>query len=421
MNNNLKHIICGKFFDGKNEELIEDVKILIENDRIVEVGKNLKQPRDAQIIDLSHLTVTPGLIDSHVHFDFVGPNALATYVFYDSDEMKTLNTLYCAMKSLQSGFTTVRTIGSAYMGFGQIDAKRAIEKGMFEASRLIVAPHALNISGGHWDFSQYAATNPFLSEFIERNTVSVGNGVDACKAMVRKQFKYGADFIKIMAAGGFGSPIDSPVNPQFDDDEIKAIVDTANSFGSYVSAHAYTAEHIENLIRLGVKQIDHGALLEESTVKLMEEKGTTLVCTMTPYEDVIHNDQEKLALKSEFFRNKLKIYKNQLLASRKLIIDMIMDKKVLVGYGSDIVAVFNNYDCWVEFKSWRDNGIPALRTLVAATSDNAKIIRRPEIGSIEPGKIADISAWSKDILEDHEALSVCDFVMKSGKVVKKQC
>ena len=418
MENNKKFLICGKFFDGKSEVLQENIKIIVEGKYIIAVGKDLKCPNDAEIIDLSYLTVTPGLIDSHVHFDFVGPNALSTYAITDSDEMKTLNTVYCAMKSLEGGFTTIRTIGSAFRGFGQLDAKRAIDKGMFPASRLVVAPHALNISGGHWDFSQYTSTNPYLSEIMERDCISVGNGKDVCKTMVRKQFKYGADFIKIMAAGGFGSPNDSPINPQFDEEEVKAIVETTNSFGKYVAAHAYTAESIEKLIRWGVKEIEHGSLLKQSTIDLMEEMDAALVCTLTPYEDVIHNDEEKLALKSVYFRDKLKLYGDQLKESRKVIVDAIMNKKVLIGYGSDIVAVYNNYDCWVEFKSWRDNGIPALRTLVAATSDNAKIIQRTDIGSLEIGKIADIAAWSKDILEDHEAISDCNFVMKEGKIYK---
>ena len=414
-----RYIVCGQFFDGVNEVLEKDVKILVEGERILAVGKDLVCPDDAETIDLSHLTVTPGLIDSHVHIDFAESKNLGTYCFTDSDEMKTLNTVYCATKSLEGGFTTLRTMGSAFVGYGQMDAKRAIDRGMFTASRLIVAPHALNISGGHWDFSQHTSTNPGLSELMEREYVSVGNGVDRCKTMVRKQFKYGADFIKIMAAGGFGSPNDSPVDPQFDNDEVKAIVDTTNSFGSYVAAHAYTAEAIENLISLGVHEIEHGAMLEESTAKMMEEKGTILICTMTPYEEVIHDDQEKLALKSEFFRNKLKIYGERLKESRKIVVDLIKSRKVLVGYGSDVVTIYQNYDCWVEFRSWRDNGISALRTLVAATSDNAKICRLPDLGSLEPGKIADIAAWSSDLLNDHEALRYCDFVMKEGKVVKK--
>lgn len=418
MENRKKFIICGKFFDGKKQELQNDIKILIEDEYIIAVGKNIVCPDDAEVIDLSQLTVTPGLIDSHVHFDFVGPNALSTYAITDSDEMKTLNTVYCAMKSLEGGFTTVRLIGSAFLGFGAMDAKRAIERGMFPASRLVVAPHALNISGGHWDFSQYVATNPYLSEIMEWDCAGCGNGVDACKTMVRKQFKYGADFIKIMAAGGFGSPNDSPVNSQFDEDEVRAIVETAKTFNKPVAAHVYTAEATAKLIELGVSEIEHGSLIEPQTAKLMEEKGTAFICTMTPYEDVIHNDQEKLTQKSIYFRNKLKQHANQLIESRKTIVDMIMNSNVLMGYGSDIVAVYNNYDCWVEFKSWRDNGIPALRVLVAATSDNAKIIQRPDLGSIEPGKIADIAAWSRDIIEDHEALSVCDFVMKEGKVYK---
>lgn len=419
MDNKKKFIICGKFFDGKKQELQENIKILVEGKYIEAVGKNIECPSDAETVDLSNLTVTPGLIDAHVHFDFVGPDVLSTYALTDSDEMKALNTVYCAMKSLQGGFTTVRTMGSAFIGFGGVDPKRAIERGMFPASRLIVAPHALNISGGHWDFSQHVSTNPYLSEIMERDCVSCGNGVDACKAMVRKQFKYGADFIKIMAAGGFGSPNDSPSDPQFDDDEIKAIVETAKSYNKIVAAHAYTSEIIDRLIELGVDEIEHGALMKPHTVKLMEEKGTRFICTLTPYEDIIHLDREKLALKDKPFREKLEMYGDQLRETRKTIVDMIMNSNVLVGYGSDIVAVYNNYDCWVEFKSWRDNGIPALRTLVAATSDNAKIIQRPDLGALEPGKIADIAAWRKDIINDPEAISVCDFVMKEGKIYKQ--
>lgn len=419
MENNKIFIICGKFFDGKKQELMENIKILVNGKYITAVGKDLECPNDAKVIDLSQLTVTPGLIDSHVHFDLVGTNVLSTYAITDSDEMKTLNTVYCAMKSLEGGFTTIRTIGSAYMGYGQIDAKRAIERGMFPGSRLIVGP-SLDISGGHWDFSQYTVTNPYLSELMERSCAAVGNGVDACKTMVRKHFKYGFDFIKIMATGGFGSPLDSPENPQFDDEEIKAIVGTAKMYNKLVAAHAYTAESIERLIELGVDEIEHGALIEPSTVKLMEEKGTSFVCTLTPYEDVIQNDQEKFATKSQHFRDKLTIFGEQLIKSRKIIIDMIINSKVLMGYGTDIVVTYNNYECWHEFKSWRDNGIPALRTLVAATSDNAKIIRRPDLGSLEPGKIADIVAWSRDIINDPEAISVCDFVMKEGKIYKQQ-
>ncbi|WP_294379448.1 amidohydrolase family protein, partial [uncultured Clostridium sp.] len=280
----MQFIKCGKFFDGINEILKENINILVEDDYILDVGEGVECPENAETIDLSDYTVTPGLIDAHVHFDFIGPTALNTYVFTDSDEMKALNTVYCAQKSLQGGFTTVRTIGSAFNGYGQIDAKRAIDKKMFQASRLVVSPHALDISGGHWDFSTFATSNPFLSEHIENACVATGNGVDFCRTAVRKYVKYGADFVKIMATGGFASPIDNPDEQAFSNDEIKAIIDTAKMFNKPVVAHAYTSELVSNLLDLGISEIEHAALMDEKTAEKLIKSGVPLMATFTPFE-----------------------------------------------------------------------------------------------------------------------------------------
>src|SRR5690554_1625778 len=145
--NNKKYIICGKFFDGVNEELKENIKIIVEDERIIAVGSDLECPMNAEVIDLSHLTVTPGLIDAHVHFDFIGPTAFSTYAINETDEMKTLNILYCAQKSLEGGFTTVRLVGTGLNSYGAIDMKNAIDKKRFMASRLIVSPHFLGTTG----------------------------------------------------------------------------------------------------------------------------------------------------------------------------------------------------------------------------------------------------------------------------------
>ena len=142
-----KYIICGKFFDGVNEELKENIKILVEGEYIKAVSSDIECPEDAEVIDLSHLTVTPGLIDAHVHFDFIGPTAFSTYVMTDTDEMKTLNILHCAKKSLEGGFTTVRLVGTALNSYGAIDIKRSIDQKRFKASRLVVAPHFVGTTG----------------------------------------------------------------------------------------------------------------------------------------------------------------------------------------------------------------------------------------------------------------------------------
>lgn len=417
-NGRKKYIICGKFFDGVHEELLENYGIVVEEDLIQAVGAKLPVPQDAEVIDLSHLTVTPGLIDSHEHFDFAGTETLPTYSIHDSDEMKALNVVYNAIKSLQGGFTTVRHFGCGSNGFGSVDAKRAIDKGMFDASRLFVAPHALGITGGHLDPSQYMRTNPFLSEYLEAHCAGTGNGVDACKRMVRKQVKYGADFIKILATGGFGAPIDNPETHAFDNDELTAIIDTAHGLERYVTAHAYTPEQIQNLVHLGADEITHGSMLDAQTADLMEEKGVTLLCTMTPFEDALQGNTEIMDKMSSYFRKNLERYEAQLRKARTLTVELITSRRVLVGMGADIMNVYQNYEGWYEFKHWRENGIPALRCLVAATSDNAKIIHCEDLGELNVGKFADIAAWSSDILNDPSALSVCDFVMKEGKIVK---
>lgn len=414
------YVICGKFFDGIRQELMDDIKIVVENNKITDVGANIQQPSDAEVIDLSHLTVTPGLIDSHVHYDFYKSDTFNTYAITDSDEMKALNTICNAHEALMRGFTSVRTTGTAFRGFGCIDAKHAIDKGMFCAARMVVAPHALGISGGHWDFSDfYMNSNPELCEFLEQ-PYAFGAGPDAFKKLVRKQVKYGADFIKIMAAGGFASPNDDPGDMQLQPDEAKAIIDTAKCCAKPVTAHAYTSDTIDLMINLGITGIEHGTLMKPHTANLLEEHNIQYVPTifslMPPDADT---DLSKMPPKSPAYVRKLEKYKNQLVETRKTVIDIIMNSKVTVGLGSDIVAIYSNLDSWREFKAWRDIGIPALRALVAATSDNAKIIGRNDLGSILPGKTADLSGWGKDIINDHKALSECAFVMKDGYICKK--
>ena len=412
------YLICGKFFDGVHEELQENVRLLIEGKTIVAVGKDLPQPDDAEVIDLSRLTITPGLIDAHVHLEFMD-FTVNEFAITDSDEAKTLNLVHNCMVALQSGFTTLRTLGTAFQGFGCIDVKRAIDKGMFPAARLLVAPHALGIPGGHWDFSTfYGGSNPHVAEFMEQSN-STGNGADDFKRLVRKQVKYGADIIKIMATGGFASPNDDPGISQLDDDELKAIIETANSLGKRVAAHAYTSDVIDKMINMGLHEVEHGTMIQPHTADLMAEKNVYLVPTIYSLLGDPKADPDSMPPKSPAYQRKLKKYANQLAESRKTIVKLIMDHKVVVGYGSDIVASKLNTDSWCEFQAWRNIGIPALRTLVAATSDNAKIIGREDLGELCPGKLADISGWSSDLINDFDALRDCSFVMKEGTIYKK--
>lgn len=413
------YIICGKLFDGELNDIRENVKIVTDGKKITEVGTDIEAKRDDNIIDLSSYTVTPGFIDSHAHYEFVGPETFNSFALTDSDEMKTLNTVYNAGKSLMHGFTTVRLTGTSFRGFGCLDAKRVIDKGRFRASRLIVAPHALGVPGGHWDFSIFFCnTNYVLSDFMEQ-PYAIGSGADMFKHLVRKEIKYGADFIKIMAAGGFASPGDDPGDMQLDRDELAAIINTTRMASRQSVAHAYTSDSIKLLIELGVDEIEHGTLMDAETADLMERKKInyvpTLFSLMPPDDDI---DPTTLPPKSEAFVRKLEKYDRQLKESREIVLDLVTNGNILVGLGSDIVGIYPNYDGWREFKAWLDLGIPVMRTLFAATSMNAQIVGRPDLGVIKPGKTADIVAWERDLFTDHRAVSECSFVMKEGCVYK---
>jgi len=416
----LTYVRCGKLFDGTNETLHEGWNILIEGGIIKEVGPAVACPNGAKVIDLSHLTVTPGLIDAHIHIDFDGKDDYVHSNCYDSDEMKALKMLACAQKTLQGGFTTLRAIGCNLSGYGSVDVKHAIDSGMFTASRLMVAPHCIGTSGCHGDPSSFFSSNPGLSDAHQnRYSGTLGNGADFMKGAVRREIKYGADVIKIMATGGFASPNDSPADIQLDHDEMRAIMETAHQNRKQVTAHAYTAELINELVDVGIDGIEHGSLLDEVSIEKMRQNGTYLVPTFCPYEEVVHMDEKGLNEKPPYFKKKLIEFGPTLRHSRELILEQIEKRELLIGYGTDMVSVHDNYDCWREFTAWRLNGVSALRTLVAATSANAKIIQREELGAIAPGKAADLAAWAGDLLNDPEALRECAFVMKDGCVVKE--
>jgi imidazolonepropionase-like amidohydrolase len=408
---NVKKIICGKLYNGISDELQENMEILIDKKTIISVGKNIESAEDIEIIDLSHLTVTPGMIDAHVHASFFDWHEIDKDDIYYTNSMRTLAVAECARKTLAGGFTTIRHVGW-FREDNSLDVKRAIEKGFIEGSRMVVAPHFLCTPGSHGDSTQKLGVNPMLSNFLEGQLPTMGSGADFFRNAVRKEVKQGADFIKIMATGGFFTPNDSPEDKQLSDDELQAIIDTANSLHTTVTAHAYTPELITTLVRMGIHGIEHASMIDEETTRLMEQKNVYVVPTFCPYDEIIMLDEEKLAQKPEAFQKKLKYYRKRLVNGRKTIIN----SKLKLGYGTDLVTGYNNYECGREYSAWLRNGVNPFRALKAATATNAEILGLNDVGTIQPGKLADISGWPRDLLNDHMALLDCGFVMKEGKV-----
>jgi imidazolonepropionase-like amidohydrolase len=279
-------------------------------------------------------------------------------------------------------------------------------------ARIVAAAHALGTTGSHGDFSQKFRGFPEVADFLSARNPGTGDGAAFFTHAVRREAKLGADFLKIMATGGFASPNDGPEDVQLTDAELIAIFEAARAVGLPVTAHAYTAELVGKLVGLGISGIEHGSLIDERTARKMEEAGTYLVPTLNVYDRIIAGKADVSGLDPQF-ANKLLKYRERLAEGRKVI----LASNIKLGYGTDMVVVHHNYENGWEYSSWLNNGIDPFRALEAATRNNAEICGLGDAtGTIEPGKSADIAAWPRDLLSDPDALRDCAFVMKEGVV-----
>ncbi|MDR1711012.1 MAG: amidohydrolase family protein [Propionibacteriaceae bacterium] len=409
---NLTYIKAGKLYNGLDEGLHEGWKVLVKGNVIAEVGPEVAQPDSARVVDLSHLTVTPGMIDGHIHLDNWDWRTIRDEVYFTSEEMKVLGIANAAKKTLQRGFTTVRHMGGiTSKGLGVLDVKECINSGRLEGSRIIAAPLFLCSPGSHGDLSQSLSRNPELSRHAEHGVPTIGSGADFFVNAVREMVKYGADFFKIMSTGGFFTPNDTPEQRQLNDAELKAIIETAHEYGKTVTSHTYTPALMQTLVNFGIDGIEHGALMDEETAALIEDKGVYIVPTFSPYVEAIRYDPVAMANKQPEFRAKLEKYRDWLAKSHEII----LASKIKLGFGSDFVAVHQNYDSGWEYQAWLRSKQNPFRALAAATRVNAEILGLSDkLGTLEPGKLADIAGWKRDLMTDELALLDCGYVMKDG-------
>ena len=368
------YIICGKLYNGIDAEFKEGYKILVKDNKIEAVGREIPQPETAEVVDLSDATVTPGMIDAHMHMDYIDWHTIREEVYTTSEEAKTIAIIRTAQKTLSRGFTTVRHPGGITSnGFGVLDVKRAIEKGYITGSRIVAAPRFLCAAGSHGDLSQGFARNPELSNIVQNLRLSLGAGKDFFVNAVREEIKYGADFIKIMATGGFFTPYDNPSQQQMNDEELKAIMDTAHEWGKTVTAHVYSVDHMQKLIKFGIDGMEHCSLMDEETAQMIIDNDVYVVPTFCPYEEAVHYDPVMIQTKQKEYRIKLEYYKDALQAGR----EVIKNCKCKLGYGTDMVATHQNYESGYEFKAWMESGMGTFRTLHAATKVNSALVPAP--------------------------------------------
>jgi imidazolonepropionase-like amidohydrolase len=399
-------IKAGKLIDVRAGRVLTDQSILIEGDRIKQVGAygSVQAPSGARMIDLSNATVLPGLIDCHTHLTGdPGHNGYESLGI--SVPRQALYGAKNARLTLEAGFTTVRNVGAG--GYSDVALRDAINAGDVPGPRIDAAGPAIGVTGGHMD-------NSLLAPEYHHSADGIADGVPAVIAKVREEVKYGADVIKIAASGGVLSKGDSPEATQFSDEEIRAIVIEAHRLGRKVAAHAHGAAGIKQAVAAGVDSIEHGSFIDAEAIRLMKEKGTYLVPTLYLADWFIENYQRLRV--PEFMVEKAKV----VMPAARRNIEAAFKAGVKVAFGTD-AAVYPHGLNAHEFAVMVKLGLTPMQSIQAATVNAADLLGWSDrVGSIEPGRFADIVAVSGDPLQDVTQLEHPLFVMKSGVVVVKR-
>jgi imidazolonepropionase-like amidohydrolase len=403
---------AARVIDGTGAAAIANGVVVVTDDKIVAVGRqgSVTIPAGARTIDLGNATLLPGFIDMHTH---VAGRPLADplsdlSVAKDYEAMGAIVGVANVQKTLMAGFTTIRNLGAG--NFDDLALRTAIDAGYIPGPRMQSAAHSLGITGGHCDENGF---RPGL--FDGSPATGIADGVDAVRAAVRYQAKYGADVIKTCATAGVLSEGTGPVGvPQYTYDELKAMVDEANKLERKVAAHAHGTEGIKIAVRAGVSSIEHGSFLDEEGARLMKEKGTWLVPTISAGETV-----EQMAKSGRLKGNRAEKALAAAAAMRNGI-RIAVRNGVPIALGSDagVGAHGTNGHEFTLLVEW--GGMTPMQAIVAGTSNASKLLGWDNrIGTLTAGKLADIVAVPGDPLADIKAMEKPSFVMKNGVVYKQ--
>lgn len=402
-------IHCGKLIDTKDGKVINNVTIIVQGNAIVDVVNGFTTvAANDKVIDLKNKTVMPGLMDMHVHLEQeTKRGAVADKFIQNPSDVAFQSTVY-ARTTLMAGFTMVRDLGGSGVN---LSLRNSINKGIVVGPRIFSAGKSIATTGGHAD-----PTNGYRKDLMGDPGPAEGviNGPEDAYHAVRQRYKDGSDCIKITATGGVLSQAKDGSSPQFTIEEVKAIVTVAKDYGFIVAAHAHGAEGIKRAIKGGVTSIEHGTYLDDEGIALAKEYGTWLVPTIT-------------AGKSTADSAKIPGYYTDIVTPKALAVGPHIQNTfakaykagVKIAFGTD-AGVFAHGKNWMEFVYMTEAGMPAMEAIQSATKNAATMLNMwDKLGSIEKGKIADIIAVDGDPLTDIQVMGKVVFVMKDGKVYKK--
>jgi imidazolonepropionase-like amidohydrolase len=403
-------IHAGRLIDGTGKAPREKVSIVVHDDRITAVQDGFTAPKGAEVIDLSTATVLPGLIDDHVHITqsfHKGDPIHTAMTRTDADD--TIDAVANARATLLAGFTAIRDVGGQTKVV--VALKRSIAAGVVPGPRMWVAGTPLGPTGGHGDAAN--GLDPELEHPGWGDNLI--DSPEAARKTVRRLRREGADLIKIMPSGGVMSIGDNPKLQLMADDEIKAVIDTAHSLGMKVAAHAHGKEAIDHTLALGVDSIEHGTYADAESYKLFKAHGAYFVPTLLVGEKVVeHAKAHPEDLNPSTVQKALTVVPYMLKNMHNAY-----EAGVKIAFGTDTFGMSNHGENAQEFALLVKAGMSPMEAIKAATWNAADLIGdTDDIGTVQPGRYADIIAVNGDPLKDVTTLERVQFVMKGGQVYK---
>src|SRR5438309_7934356 len=407
------YIRAGHLFDGTGDKTRDNMVIIVVGDRIQSVApaNSVAIPAGATVMDLSHATVLPGLIDCHTHLGARADRYDEINNFKNTPFQSAFAATVNARKTLDAGFTTVRDVAS--QPFLAVDLRNTINDGLIPGPRIVASGPGISITGGHGDLNNFSPQTRVVM-FPEERDFQIADGADQIRHVVRAQVKYGVDVIKIHSTGGVLSKGDQPGAPQYTLEELKVAAETAHMAGRKIAAHAHGTQGIKNAIAAGIDSIEHASLVDDEGIRMAKEHGTYL--DMDIYNDeYLLNEATKVGLPAENVEKEKMIGRLQRENFAKAV-----KAGVKMAFGTD-AGVYPHGENARQFYFMVKYAMTPAQAIRAATSNAADLIGRAnDVGTISPGKFADIIAVDADPLADVRALEHVSFVMKGGMVYQEK-
>ena len=399
---------CGNLFDSRSGKLLDAHTVVVRDGKVAQVLPGTVAVPDAQAVDLSGHTCTPGWTDLHVHLGSQSSPQSYSEGFRLDDIDFAFRSVGYADKTLMAGFTSVRDLG----GEMAPHLRNAVNEGLVRGPRIFAAGKSIATTGGHADPTN--GWNDALAHLVgpPGPTEGVINSIDDARQAVRQRYKEGSDVIKITATGGVLSYAKSADAPQFTVDEVRAIVETAKDYGYTVAAHAHGTEGMKRAVLGGVTSIEHGTMMTDEVMRLMKERGTWYVPTITAGRFVA--DKARI---DGYFPEIVRPKAARIGAQIQQTFARAYSNGVKIGFGTDM-GVGPHGDNAREFLYMVEAGMPAAAALQAATINAAQVLGVDDQGVVEAGQRADIVAMPGDPVADINTVLRVDFVMKDGVVYR---